>query len=82
MPERLLGATAKTVGLRQTLKAVEKGRARVVFVARDADARLVQPVIEGCRRQGTELVFVDSMKELGRYCQIDVGAATAALLDE
>lgn len=80
MPERLLNAKAKTVGAKQTLKAVEKGEALVVFVARDADSHIVQPIIDGCRARGIELVYVDSIEALGRYCHIDVGAATAALV--
>lgn len=82
MPERLLTARSKTVGAKQTLKAVEKGLAQVVYVARDADRHVVQPIIDGCQRRGIEVVYVDTLRTLGRYCRIDVGAATAALLNE
>lgn len=80
MPERLTRAHSRAVGTRQTLKALENGTAQVVFVARDAEERVVKPVEELCRRQGTELVYVDNMLELGQYCSINVGAAAAAVL--
>lgn len=82
MPDRLRAAAKRIVGVKQTLKALEKGRARVVYIARDAEAHVVQPVLEACQRRGLEPVYVDTMKDLGRHCQIDVGAATAALVDE
>lgn len=82
MPDRLRATAKRTVGVKQTLKALEKGRARVVFIARDAESHVVQPVLEACQRRGLVPVYVDTMKDLGRHCQIDVGAATAALVDE
>lgn len=81
MPKRLLTSTKKIVGAKQTLRAVEDGRAQVVFVAEDADGHVVEPIIEGCRRRGIELVYVDTVASLGRYCKIDVGAAAAALVE-
>ncbi len=80
MPDRLKKASRRAVGTRQTLKALEDGSAEVVFVAKDAEARVVKPVEDLCRRNGTELVYVDYMSELGKYCSIDVGAAAAAVL--
>lgn len=82
MPERLTKARSRAVGARQTLKALENGTAQVVFVARDAEERVVKPVEDLCRRQGAELVYVDNMRELGKYCSINVGAAAAALLGD
>lgn len=72
----------KTVGARQTLKALQRRAARVVFVARDADPAVVQPIVELARSQGIQLVYVDTMQVLGRACGIEVGASTAALVEE
>lgn len=80
MPKRLTTASARAVGTRQTLKALEGDRARIVFLARDAEERIVSPVEELCRQRGVEYVHVDTMRELGQYCGINVGAATAAIL--
>ncbi|MFO7266269.1 MAG: ribosomal L7Ae/L30e/S12e/Gadd45 family protein [Limnochordales bacterium] len=80
MPDRLTKASHRAVGTRQTLKAIQNGTAQVVYIARDADPHVVKPVEDLCRKAGIELVYVDHMKELGRYCSIDVGAAAAAIL--
>ncbi len=79
MPERLLTGK-RVVGAKETKKALEAGEAEVVFLARDAATRLTGPLAELCREKDVEAIFVESMKELGRYCGIDVGSATAALL--
>ncbi len=68
------------VGLKQLRKALRDGAARKVFLARDADARLVEPVEAQCAAQGVECVWTASMAELGAACGIEVGAAAAAIL--
>lgn len=80
--ERIRAAKKKTVGTKQTTKAVQKGNARLVFVARDAEARVIEPLLALCREKGVEVVMVDSMEELGRACGIEVGSASAAILEE
>jgi large subunit ribosomal protein L7A len=52
-----------------------------VFIAQDADRRVVEPVLRAAREQSVEIVEVASMVALGRACGIAVGAATAAILD-
>jgi len=79
--ERLKTAEYRAVGTHQTAKAIERGRARLVFVAADADRRVVQAVVAAGRERGLELIEVSSMKELGRACGIAVGAAAAAVLE-
>lgn len=82
LDETLKHAGKKTIGLKQTQRALEKGSVERVFVARDAEARVVRPIIELCRSQGVECVEVGSMFELGKACGIEVGAAVAAILAE
>lgn len=80
MIEQLKETRHKVVGTKQTLKALEKGEALAVFVARDADAKVTGPVIALCEARGVELHYVESMLELGKLCGIKVKAATAAIL--
>ncbi len=79
--ERLRTAPQRAIGKNQTTKAIERGQARVVFVARDADRRITDPVLKAARDRGIEVVEVESMTALGRVCGIAVGAAVAAILD-
>ena len=75
-----LTAKEKVVGLKQTRRALAEGRAQRVYVARDADPALTEPLRQLCRCCGVGAVEGWSMKELGRACGIQVGTAAAAIL--
>ena len=81
MLESLKGKN-KTIGVKQTLKAVERKNAQVVFIAKDADERVVGNLLELCKKNSVEVIYVDTMKQLGKACDIEVGASAAALLNE
>jgi len=80
MLEDLKTASSKTVGTKQTLKAVQAGRAEKVFLARDVDEYVARKIKDTCDTHQVPIVYVDTMKELGKACGIDVGAATAAII--
>lgn len=75
----LESAKNRIVGTKQTLKAIEKGLAQKVFIASDAEVRITGPVVDLCREKGIDVITVDSMKDLGKACGIEVGCAVAAL---
>ncbi|HEX9532624.1 MAG TPA: ribosomal L7Ae/L30e/S12e/Gadd45 family protein [bacterium] len=77
---RLQGAEFKAVGANQTAKAIGKGRAQIVFVAQDADRRVIEGVLTAARERGLEVIEIASTRDLGRACGIAVGAAAAAVL--
>lgn len=70
----------KAVGIKQTLKAVDRGKAEVVFIAKDADEKLVEELKRACLKNSIEIRYADSMHQLGKACNIEVGAAAAAIL--
>ncbi len=70
----------KLVGLNQCRKAVNNGSAAAVFIAEDSENRIRLSLLDLCRANGVETVFVPTMKELGSACGIEVGAAAAVLL--
>ncbi|MCL4494524.1 MAG: ribosomal L7Ae/L30e/S12e/Gadd45 family protein [Firmicutes bacterium] len=80
--EGLKNRRRRVVGVRETLKRIAHGTAIGVFVAKDADPRVVEDVVSQSKDRGVPLEYVDSMDELGRLCGIEVGAACAALLPE
>jgi Ribosomal protein HS6-type (S12/L30/L7a) len=80
MPVGTLKDARKVVGAKQAIKAVEKGRASLVFLAADADSRVVSPLREACARAGVTVEMVPSMGELGKACGIEVGAAAVAVI--
>ncbi|MCL4424437.1 MAG: ribosomal L7Ae/L30e/S12e/Gadd45 family protein [Firmicutes bacterium] len=80
--DQLKMAKKRSVGTKQTLKAILKGEAKLVFVAKDAEAHVVKDLLRACQERGVELVYADSMQALGAACGIQVGAASAAIIGD
>lgn len=78
----LESAKKRTVGTKQTIKALEKGFAKKVFIASDAEQHIVKPLLLLCQDKGIQVVMIDTMKNLGKACGIEVGCAAAALVEE
>jgi large subunit ribosomal protein L7A len=72
----------KTIGLKQTLRLVETDAATCVYIARDADERVVGKLRDMCVLKGVEVIPAESMKLLGKACGIEVGAAVAGIRRE
>jgi len=68
------------IGKKQTLRAISKNEASMVYVSEDADSFVTKPIIEVCTNQNIEIIYFDNMRELGKACGIDVNAAAAAVL--
>ncbi len=68
------------VGLKQSKKAIESGKAQLVFVARDADSHVVFPLERLCEAKKVEVVYVNNMKELAKACHVEVPTAVATIL--
>lgn len=66
------------VGSKQIRKALEKGAAIQVFLARNADPAITGPIEAKCQAHQISCAWVPSMADLGKACGIDVGAAAAA----
>ncbi|SMG59222.1 large subunit ribosomal protein L7A [Paenibacillus aquistagni] len=81
MDNNLQDAKVK-IGTKQTMKMVEQDLAIEVFVALDADAKLISKVSSLCRKKSVKLTEVATMKELGKVYGIDVGAAMVAVVNE
>ncbi|MGI6574319.1 MAG: L7Ae/L30e/S12e/Gadd45 family ribosomal protein [bacterium] len=73
-------AKKKTIGTKQTLKAIEKGIAKKVYIAKDAEAHITAPLRQKCQERDIVVIDVETMKELGAICGIQVGAASAAVV--
>ena len=74
--EALKQAEQRTVGVKQTEKAVARQAAEVVYIASDADGKLLAL----CEANQVPTVTTESMQDIGRACSINVKAAAAAIL--
>ncbi|NLW17538.1 MAG: 50S ribosomal protein L7Ae-like protein [Firmicutes bacterium] len=77
---RLKSSPDKVVGLKQTMKAVRRGQAEIVFMARDAEPHVLRDLQKLCEELAVPIEWVASMDELGTAAGIQVGSASAALL--
>jgi len=80
--EKVKQAKSLRIGTKQATKAVERGQAKEVVLAGDADPRLTSKMAALCKKAGVEVSYVDSMKLLGKACGIDVGTAMVAIIHE
>lgn len=80
MQQELSEGKPRAVGFNQTMKAIQNGRARVVFLALDAAEELAAQIRFAAQAQGIPLVEYATMRGLGRACRIQVSCAAAALL--
>ena len=72
----------RTVGTRETRKALEKGLLEGIFIAMDAEHRLVKPLIVAAKASGISIYYVETMKKLGAVCDVEVDTAIAGVLKE
>jgi len=80
MELQMLALKPHVTGSRATIKAIEGERVQAVFVAADAEKRVIQPIKEACAAHGIAFTEVPSMRELGQAACLQVSAAAAAVL--
>ncbi len=72
----------KTVGFKQSVKAIQAGKAEIVYLARDCDKKIQDTIVSLCEKHSAQLSYADSMKLLGKASGIDVGASVVCLLKD
>lgn len=80
MPLSEIRDHAKVIGTKQVNKAIAKGQVDKVYLARDAEPHITEPIRELCRQKDIPVIMVDTMESLGKACGIEVGAAAVALV--
>ncbi len=76
----VIRSSNRTIGVKQTLKAVENDAAKLVFIAKDADEKVTASLKELCISNNVALEYVETMKQLGKAVGIEVGASAVCLL--
>lgn len=75
-----LNQNKRIVGIKQVKRALNSDKVQTVYIMKDAEQRVTSPVEILCKEKQIDIVYIDTMKELGEICNIDVNAAVAALL--
>ncbi|QUI21472.1 ribosomal L7Ae/L30e/S12e/Gadd45 family protein [Vallitalea pronyensis] len=71
---------SKVIGTKQTLRALEREQASVLYVAKDAQSKVTVRALDLAKSQNLPIVYVETMEELGSVCDVEVKTATAALI--
>ncbi len=70
-------------GTNETTKAVERGLAKLVYIATDVDPpEIVAHLPLLCEEKNIPYIYVKSKNELGKAVGIEVSCASAAIIDE
>ena len=72
----------KVIGIKQCLKFIKLGKGKVLYVANDADARLILPLIELAEKENIKIVEISTMKELGLMSGIEVKSAATLIIEK
>ena len=71
------------IGVNETTKAVERGKAKIIFIAEDVSPQeLVMHLPLLCEEKKIPYSFISTKKELGEKAGIAVGTASIALVEE
>ncbi|WP_432362185.1 50S ribosomal protein L7ae-like protein [Sporosarcina sp. UB5] len=77
--EKVEQAKKTIIGTKQTVKAIKSGVVKEVVIAKDAERKLIDPVIGEAEQEGIQVSYVDSREKLGQACGIQVGASVVAI---
>ena len=79
MLDRIVGK--KVIGIKQSTKLIKNGEGKVLYVAKDANAKLISPIIQLAEEKNIKIVEVSTMKELGKIGGIDVKSSAILTLE-
>lgn len=69
-------------GTNETTKAIERGNASLVIIAEDVQPEeIVLHLPELADERGVPVAYVDSQDDIGRAVGLEVGSASAAIVD-
>ncbi len=64
------------IGVKQCSKAIVKNEAKKLYIAKDAEIFVTENLIRLAETNNIDIVYVGSMKELGKAVGIDVKATS------
>jgi len=76
-----IGDRKVVAGAKQLRKALRSGQVFRVYLARNADPAITEPLESLCKQSGVGYAWAKTMQDLGKACGIEVGAAAAATLN-
>ena len=78
MLDRLVGE--KVIGIKQCMKAITNGKGQVLYVAKDVENKLIAPLLDLANKSNIKIKSIETMKQLGEICDIEVKASATLML--
>ncbi|MDQ0974155.1 large subunit ribosomal protein L7A [Neobacillus niacini] len=78
--EKVLQATKIVIGTKQAVKVLKDGTVSELIIASDAGTNVTAAAVKLAQDLNIPIIYVDSMKKLGKACGIEVGASTVAII--
>lgn len=75
-----LASKDKVIGVKQSRKVLREGHAQQLYLACDADPAITEPLALLCQGQNIPANMDYTMSQLGKACEITVGASVVAIL--
>jgi len=72
----------KTVGLRQSIKALKKGNVIKAYIAKDVKREVINEFMQLCENGKIETIYVESQISLGELCNIERPATVACIIEK
>ncbi len=69
------------IGYKQTMKALSNKCAKV-FIAEDCEDRIKDAVKNAADQTGSDIYYIATMQELGKICEISLGASCAVIVND
>ena len=71
----------KVIGIKLCTKLLKSNEGKVLYVAKDANAKLISPIIQLAQEKNIDIVEISTMKELGKISGIDVKSSAVLTLE-
>lgn len=80
MINRIIGS--KVIGIKECKKNLKEDKGKVLYVAKDVTEDLIKELLSMAEEKKVEIVYVETMKELGKMSGINVkSSATLTITD-
>ena len=69
-------------GAKQVLAGLKNETLQAVYIAKEADLDLLKEIVKLATESNVEIIYKDTLQEVGKLCNIDVGSAASGLIKE
>lgn len=77
--EKVKQAKKTIIGTKQTVKAMQKGLVKEIYIALDVEERIIELARRTAQENNVLIHYVESKVDLGKACGLRLGASVVAI---